>query len=69
MGGLENKGGYAGLSNIESKFNAPESDDVTLFSNTFTTQYFGSTKKILYKTNFTVSPTDNKFRLKGARLF
>ena len=69
LGGLENKGGYAGLSNIESKFNAPESDDVTLFSNTFTTQYFGSTKKILYKTNFTVSPTDNKFRLKGARLF
>jgi hypothetical protein len=69
LGGLENKGGYAGISNIESKFNVPESDDVTLFSNTFTTKYFGSNKKVYYKTNFTVSPTDNKFRLKGARLF
>ena len=69
IAGHDTRAGYVGINNVTSRLTAPESADVQVFSNNLNMRYFDRNDKTWAKTMYNQTPTDQKFRLKGSRLF
>ena len=69
IAGHDTRAGYVGINNVTSRLSAPESQDVQVFSNNLNMRYFDRNDKTWAKTMYNQSPGEQKFRLKGSRLF
>jgi hypothetical protein len=69
--GTSNNVGFVALKNINSKFNAPNLNNITVKSNPFTMKYFeNNADKIKSVLTTNIYPkTNNKFRLSSKKLF
>jgi hypothetical protein len=69
IAGHDTRAGYVGINNVTSRLSVSESQESQVFSNNLNMRYFDRNDKTWAKTMFNQTPGEQKFRLKGARLF
>jgi hypothetical protein len=69
IAGHDTRAGYVGINNVTSRLSVSESQESQVFSNNLNMRYFDRNDKTWAKTMYNQTPGEQKFRLKGARLF